>query len=116
MNDAFISIVESDKSKDMFVVRARIKGDLENVFGNQHDVEVDAGTDYKFRMALDKTYVKDVISNRIDNIDYGNFKDSISKKDYDRKERYGGVWSVLYKWQVRLYGESNRWYTSYRNN
>jgi len=115
MNDAFISVVEDEVNKNMFSVRARIKGDLENVFGDKHEVLVDVGTDYKFRMYLDKEYVNRVISERISNINYGNFKNSISKKDHQRKRAYSDVWSVMFNWQTRLYGQVNDWWTSYRS-
>lgn len=114
MNDAFFSVVKDRNNEDGVVVRARVEGDLENVFGSDKKVIVTDDSDYRFRLFLDQEYVKNVIANRIENINYPNFKNSINKTDYERKRYYTDVWGVMYDWQDKLYKSYNSW-LSYRN-
>jgi len=114
MNDAFFSIVEDYQVPEQFVIRARIKGDLENAFGvAPSEVIVDAGTDYKFRIYADREFVAKTMQNHVMEIDYDNFKDSISFKDKERKLYYSKVWAVMNTWQEKLYGVRD-WWTQYR--
>ena len=105
LNDSFFSIVQHREKNNVVVVRARIKGDLENVFGHEHGVFDTKESDYKFRMFLNKEYVSKVLQEKVMAIDYGNFKDSIKKNDTDRKSAYMYVWSVMNGWQEKLYGK-----------
>jgi hypothetical protein len=102
LNDGFFSIVESYEDKSKFLVRARIKGDLERVFGD-HEVLETPYNDYRFRMILDKKYVTNIIANRIENIDYSNFKNSISPKLESLKSACSKVWRVMFETQFKLY-------------
>lgn len=115
MNDAFFSVVKDRTNKNGVVVRARVGGDLEKVFGGQHEVLETEDSDYRFRMFLDQEYVKNVISDRVMGINYTNFKDSIDKKDTERKAYYTRVWSVMYDWQETLYQRAYGWWQNYRN-
>lgn len=114
LNDAFFSIVQHREDKEMVVVRARVEGDLERAFGNQHEVLETEDSDYRFRMFLNKEYVSDVMKRKVLNINYGNFKDSIAKQDYERKSYYTRVWSVMNDWQEKIFG-SGRWFLNYRD-
>ena len=114
MNDAFLSVVKNRNDDSGVVVRARVKGDLENVFGQEHEVIESDNSDYRFRMFLDQKYVSDVIAKRVDEIEYNNFKNSISKNDYERKSYYTRVWSVMFDWQERLYERAKKWWLTYR--
>lgn len=114
MNDAFFSVVKDRNNENGVVVRARISGDLENVFGHEHEVIETDDSDYRFRLFLDQEYVKQVIADRVGNIDYHNFKDSINKGDTDRKTYYTRVWSVMYDWQERFYQRAYGWWLNYR--
>lgn len=115
MNDAFFSVVKDRNNENGVVVRARVGGDLENVFGYDHDVLETDDSDYRFRMFLDQGYVSNVIADRVNNINYTNFKDSISKTDTTRKGYYTRVWAVMYDWQESLYQRAYGWWQNYRN-
>lgn len=115
MNDAFFSVVKNREDKNGVVVRARVRGDLENVFGVNHDVIETDESDYRFRMFLNQEYVADVMKERVSNIEYDNFKNSINKNDIERKRYYTKVWSVMFDWQERLYQRANQWWLTYRN-
>ncbi|MDQ5911241.1 MAG: hypothetical protein QG599_3338 [Pseudomonadota bacterium] len=67
-NDAFLSIV-ADCNSERLLVRARLKGDIERTFPSSAVVE-DAGTDYRFRAWLDRKTVADVLSHKVEEIDY----------------------------------------------
>lgn len=114
LNDAFFSIVQHREDSETVVVRARVKGDLEKTFGNQFAVLETEESDYRFRMFLNKEFVSDTMKQKVLNIDYGNFKDSISKKDYDRKQHYTRVWSVMNDWQEKVFGMKQRWFANHR--
>lgn len=115
MNDAFFSVVKDREVETGVVVRARIRGDLENVFGSNHSVMETEDSDYRFRMFLDQEFVANVIAERVGNINYDNFKNSIDKRDFERKSYYTKVWSVMFDWQERLYQRTNHWWLNYRN-
>lgn len=83
------------------MVRARVKGDLEEVFGHDQTVFTTPENDYRYRMILNKSYVSEVIKQKLQSIDYYNFKASIPTADYSRKAAYSKVWSVMYDLQER---------------
>jgi len=114
MNDAFFSVVKDRDIEDGVVVRARVGGDLEKVFGEQHKVIETSDSDYRFRMFLNQEYVSKVVADRISNINYPNFKNSIDKKDTARKSHYTRVWGVMYDWQEGLYRRTCDLWQNYR--
>lgn len=116
MNDSFISIVK-DRDDDLGVaVRARVREDLETLFGEHHaqDIVETDDSDYRFRLFLDQAYVAAVIENKIMGIDYHNFKDSV--KQPWRKTAYMRIWTIMNDVQERLYGKQKMydWYKNYR--
>jgi hypothetical protein len=115
LNDSFFSIVQDRNDENMVAVRARVEGDLERTFGGQHEVLETEDSDYRFRMFLNKEYVSNVMKEKVLSIDYDNFKDSINKKDINRKSYYTRVWAVMNDWQEKVFGSSwNKWYLDYR--
>jgi hypothetical protein len=102
-NDAFFSIVKNRGLVKGVVVRARLPEDLTKTFGTQHEVIESDDSDYRFRMFLDHDYVSKVISKQVKNIDYDNLKNSIDRKDVDRRHYYSQVWGVMLNWQKKLY-------------
>ena len=98
LNKSFLSIVKNRNDENQLLVRARVKGDIEKVFENA-DVFEDENADYKYRSYIDREIVSNVISNELLNIDYDNFKNSVSKDELDRAQAYMNVWSSLNKLQ-----------------
>ena len=98
LNKSFLSIVKNRNNEKQLLVRARVNGDIEKVFETA-DVFQDANADYKYRAYIEKEIVASAISEEIINIDYDNFKNSVSKNDNERKNSYMNVWSALYKLQ-----------------
>ena len=98
LNDAFLSIVADRNSDDMLLVRARKNGHIEAIFG---DFEVTRtptpAADYLYRAFIPRHVVAKVVAQRIGNIDYDNFKNSVSDEAYH--DACTDVWSAMYGYQ-----------------
>lgn len=99
MSDAFVSIVQHFDEPGLFMVRARIAGDLERLFPGFEVVET-PDADYRYRVTLSAELVADVIRQQVAGINYPNFKNSV--KDDERHRVYSSVWSVMFDWQYRV--------------
>lgn len=92
LNDAFFSIVASDRDPAVLNVRARRSGDLEKYFTG-HEVHRWPNRDYAYRAFVPRDVVASVIGNSLNGLTYTNFKDSV----HDRKlhDAYFEVWRVM---------------------
>jgi hypothetical protein len=128
MNDSALSIVQIDNfdtycpktiknTKKYLLVRARIKGDIEAVFPNVK-VIVTSKKDYRFRSYIKRVEVEAAISDRLKNIDYENFKNSVPESNPNiRHDAYNRIWAVLYGVQYELYEKDTKFdWTNYWNN
>jgi len=92
-NDGFLSVVDKSQIPDHLVVRSRVKAHILTVFPDAK-VRATPNADYQFRADINRQVVAVAIANRIQNIDYDNFKNSISNnKLHDACSR---VWSVMF--------------------
>lgn len=98
MNKSYMSIVESKNKKNELLVRARVEGDIDRVFP-EVKVLKGAGSDYLYRAYISREVVAEAIRQQILNIDYSNFKDSVSWEDEARHDAYLDVWCDLQKMQ-----------------
>ena len=98
LSKSFISIVQKPGDTDMLTVRARIKGDIENVFPDAK-IEANRGTDYKYRARVSRDVVAKALHDQVMAVTYPNFKSTI--KDKKRHGAYKGVWSAMYGSQDR---------------
>jgi hypothetical protein len=115
MNDSFLSIVEDKKDKNQLVVRARIYGDIEafiEEYNEYYTVLETDDSDYRFRAFVPREVVAQKMYDRINSIDYLNFKNSCGMS---RKQWYTRVWSVMFDVQEKIFGRSN-WWINYREN
>lgn len=96
-SDCFLSIVSKDCGPDELLVRARREGDIERVFP-EAEVRRDTKADYLFRAAIPRQAVALAIAQRVDDIDYPNFKDSVTDGDLHRA--YMAVWFAMVELQV----------------
>ena len=92
LNDSFISIVAHRERADKLLVRARLPGDIEAVFPDAQVFSV-PGADYKYRAVVDRAEVGNAIADRIDDIEYDDFKSSVP--DQKRHDAYLKIWSVM---------------------
>lgn len=93
LNDGFVSIVKHRDKPGVLLVRARRKGDIENVFPGARTWE-DAKADYRYRAEIYALDVAQTIFTRITGIDYDNFKNSVGSRELH--DAYLSVWSVMY--------------------
>ena len=107
LNKSFLSIVKNRNNDEELLVRSRISGDIEKVFKNANVFE-DLKADYRYRSYISYRYrsyirrseVAKTISKELLNINYDNFKNSVSKDDKIRLNAYMDDWSSLYKMQT----------------
>ena len=97
-NNSFLSIVSDRNNKSKLLIRARIKGDIERVFGNIA-VAQSNNSDYKYRAFLERDTVAEKLKELSLSIDYDNFKNSIHYQENERHNSYLDVWSVMRKIQ-----------------
>ena len=95
-NDGFVSAVEHRDSPDILMIRARRREILENLFPGE-DVVEGGSTDYQYRVVVAKTAFADVVSKRISEISYPNFKDSV--EDLELHQLYEKFWSLHRRYQ-----------------
>jgi hypothetical protein len=93
---SFISIVQKPGDTETLTVRARIKGDIEQIFPGT-EVEPNKGTDYKYRAKVPRAEVAQALHDQVMGINYANFKSTV--KDRKRHDAYMGVWSAMYRLQ-----------------
>ena len=92
MNDCFFSIVHKDCADDELLVRARRRGDIHKVFP-EAKVRETLSNDYRYRAVLKRSRVMEGIAGEIENINYGNFKDSV--QDDNLHNAYMDVWGDM---------------------
>ncbi len=102
MNDSMLSVVRHNTLPQMLLVRARLAGDIEQVFPSAQVVE-NGGSDYLFRAVVPEQEVAEAVRRRVLDIDYGNFKSSVPEPK--RHQAYLKVWDVLHRMQEAAYGK-----------
>lgn len=103
MKDGFFSVIEHPDSKKHVLVRARVKGDIEKVFGNctTGSVQFTPDSDYRFRAAVSKAKFGSVLLSQSQLINYKNFKNAINDKER-REYWYEQVWDTMVMMQDNL--------------
>jgi hypothetical protein len=95
-NDAFISAVESETDPNILKVRARKREHLETLFPGAK-IHTTAKTDYAHRVFVGRKAFARLVVDRIMNIDYDNFKDSV--EDNELHDLYADFWTLHYRYQ-----------------
>jgi hypothetical protein len=104
LSDAMLSIVEDRDDDKRLLVRARLAGDLETVFGDlvpTLDVVETLAADYRYRASISRDTVAAALEREVRSIDYDNFKDSV--EDADRHRAYLQVWGCMWRAQHRAH-------------
>lgn len=114
MNDSFVSVVKNqqDKGNKTLMVRARVKEDLENLCPGKKII-VTPTSDYRFRVVITREEFADIMANRVENINYNNFKNSV-KEDW-RHNAYLKIWTTMYNVQEDKYEREYRWWENYQH-
>lgn len=96
LNRSFLSIVNQPDNKDVLLVRARRKGDIQKVFPGAK-VKRTPERDYLYRAVIPRTEVARAIADEVVNINYGNFKASV--RDNRLHDAYSSVWTIMSRLQ-----------------
>ena len=94
LNNSFLSIVENRNNSSELLVRARVKGDIERIFPETETFE-DLSADYRYRALIKRDLVAKALASQVSEINYDNFKNSISKDEYQRHDDDLKVWGYL---------------------
>ena len=100
LNNSFLSIVENRDNAEELLIRSRVRGDIEKIFPNAKVIEMH-NSDYRYRAFISRQKVAEVVKEKVININYENFKNSVGKDDHARKQAYLNVWKVLLGLQKR---------------
>ena len=98
LNNSFLSIVENRNNKEELLVLSRVRGDIDKIFPDSNIFEME-NSDYKYRSYIKKIEVSEKIREIVTNINYDNFKNSISKSEDQRHSSYLNVWNEMRKLQ-----------------
>ncbi len=96
MNKSFLSIVADRHDKNNSLVRARVKGHIENTFP-QASVFTKDDADYKYRALVSRKDVQIAMTEQVAAIDYDNFKDSVENRQLH--DAYLKIWTVMHALQ-----------------
>ena len=98
--EAFLSVVENKLDPKTLLVRSRVEGDIERLWPNA-EVRHTPMSDYAYRAAMSRQEVAAGIANSILEIDYNNYKNSITDKR--RGPFYMMVWDVMWRMQNEMW-------------
>lgn len=76
LSDAFLSIVAHRDDPNLLLVRARVEGDIEQVFPGATVINTPAA-DYAYRTVLPRSVVGAALAREAERISYPNFKNSV---------------------------------------
>lgn len=96
MNDSFLSVVENRADPSTLLIRARVEEDIERAIGRtplRTPVTRMFEADYPFRATISKVAFAELMAQRIHDISYHNFKDTVT--EYKRHKAYSEVWMVM---------------------
>jgi hypothetical protein len=97
--ESFLAIKQHRDRPDLLVVRARVNGDIENLFPDA-TVITDPDADYLYRSIIPKHKVAAKLFDMVADIDYLKFKSSVVDKR--REAYYLDVWFVMDDMQYAL--------------
>lgn len=79
LRNSFISVVADRNSTENLLVRARVEGHIQEIFP-EAIVFTDDSADYRYRTLLPRGRVAAAIAKSLENIDYDNFKESVTSQ------------------------------------
>lgn len=106
----FYSIVHKPPcNRDELLVRTRSKVDIDKLqkllkekYKFDGEVIDSPKADYAYRMMVPREIFASFISSAAMELDYDNFKNTISGKDYQRHHAYMRCWEAMCEWQRDL--------------
>jgi hypothetical protein len=98
-SNGFLSIVSHRQKPEHLLVRARNVTHLKTLFPNAEHFTIE-NADYPYRAVVHKDDVADFILKYIQDLDYDNFKNSVTETDY--LQSCNQVWSLMYEYGIPL--------------
>jgi hypothetical protein len=95
-NDGFVSAVEHRQDPSMLMVRARREEILQSLFPGV-EIVLGGSTDYQYRVVVTKEAFAAVLSDRVSEISYSNFKNSV--EDEELHDLYRQFWELHFAYQ-----------------
>ena len=97
-SNSFVSVVadKDDTQSSRLLVRARIKGDIDQLFPDAEIMETPLA-DYRYRAWVDRQAVSNAFAKHVEGLTYTNFKNSI--KDKERLEPLMHIWQAMFDHQ-----------------
>ena len=97
-SNSFVSVVadRDDTQSSRLLVRARIKGDIDQLFPDAEVMET-LLADYRFRAWIDRQAVSNAFTKQVEGLTYTNFKNSV--KDKERLKPLMHVWRAMFDHQ-----------------
>ena len=97
-SNSFVSVVadRDDTQSSRLLVRARIKGDIDQLFPNAEVMETPLA-DYRYRAWVDRQAVSNAFKKQVEGLTYTNFKNSV--KDKERLRPLMNVWQAMFDHQ-----------------
>ena len=108
--DGFYSAVRDLHDKDYVFVRARRRGDLDNLnekLNASHKIIVNPNADYRYRIRLSKREWGVYMFEYAEDIEYHNFKSAVAKVSREHADAYHHVWNVMYDLQITEERDAN---------
>ena len=101
--DGFFSAVEDRDDHEAVFVRARVRGDAEQLAAAVDQTVLETpSADYRFRVRMTKADWAGYVADRAGAIDYDNFKNAVAdRQGRSRATIYGEVWATLLRLQRR---------------
>ncbi len=107
IKEGFYSIVHKPPcAEDELMVRVRCRRDVDKLqkmlraeYAFSGDVIESPDADYAYRMIVPRKTLATFLANVAMVMDYDNFKKTIGRLDYRRREAYLRCYDVMYEWQ-----------------
>jgi hypothetical protein len=95
----FFSIVQHRDFPDQFIIRARVKKDLESIVDSSKILSTPEA-DYRYRVILKKEEVATIYQGLLSGIDYPNFKNAVASNPFqkDKLSAYHKIWQVMWEY------------------
>lgn len=105
LNNAMVSVVAHRTMYGHYMVRARLKGDIQRAFPSikrpGRRILSTPNADYLYRMVVTKAELQAAVHEAVEAIDYTNFKSSIPTGHHVRRTAYHDVWDAMLAAQQR---------------
>ena len=97
-SNSFVSVVadRDDTQSSRLLVRARIKGDIDQLFPDAEVMETPLA-DYRYRAWIDRQAVSNAFTKQVEDLTYTNFKNSV--QDKERLRPLMNVWQAMFDHQ-----------------